>query len=261
MQLWMCLTNLTNSPMPAVNHCFFFFFSPHQVAIWNMTDSVGIRTSKWNQTKWQSVERGGGHRTPVPPMEKFGRWGCYMGGFWLTRTELQYWAQLSERKDKHQTMPFYFLSYWTANTISSANWPQNKQTHIHNLGSVICCFRSNNAIMSLREPCKGDCYLVFHIHDSGPSRGQGIDFLFFFFFSSFRFPASGASVCEISFYARLCWHFLSILRIPRPRWYFLNRSVWSEAVWWRRTICHPLRGLDCTCHRSVAASHLEALPN
>lgn len=185
MQLWMCLTNLTNSPMPAVNHCFFFFFSPHQVAIWNMTDSVGIRTSKWNQTKWQSVERGGGHRTPVPPMEKFGRWGCYMGGFWLTRTELQYWAQLSERKDKHQTMPFYFLSYWTANTISSANWPQNKQTHIHNLGSVICCFRSNNAIMSLREPCKGDCYLVFHIHDSGPSRGQGIDFLFFFFFLHF----------------------------------------------------------------------------
>lgn len=38
------------------------------------------------------------------------------------------------------------------------------------------------AILSLWETCKGDCYLVFHIDDSGPSRGQTIDFLFFFQF-------------------------------------------------------------------------------
>lgn len=37
------------------------------------------------------------------------------------------------------------------------------------------------AVKSLQEACKGDCYLVFHKHDSGPSWGQRIDSLLLFF--------------------------------------------------------------------------------
>lgn len=182
MQLWMCLRNLTNSPMPAANHLLFFPSSGDMEHDWQMIgqhrkSDVQVES---NQMTVSGTGSGGGWTSNASALkEKLWCWGC----FWSNWTELQYWAQLSERKDKHQMMPFYFLSYWTANTISSANWPQNKQTHIHNLGSVICCFHSNNAIMSLREPCKGDCYLVFHIHDSGPSWGQSIDFLFFLFIS------------------------------------------------------------------------------
>lgn len=93
--------------------------------------------------------------------------------------------------------------------------------NIHNPRSmVICCFCSNNAIMSLQVSFKGNCYLVFHIHDSGSSWGRSIDFIFFLFWH--HVPVFLHSFVDTS---SQFWRSCGCCDI------FPNRSVWSEAVW------------------------------
>lgn len=149
----------------------------------------------------------------------------------------------------------FLLFCWTANTSSSVSWPENKQRASITSGLCSMLFLLKYAIPTLWEACKGDCYLVFHIHDSGPSWGQSIDFLFF------AVLTSGSSVCEMSFFPQLCWHVLSILEILRLSWYFQNRSVWSDAVWGNQTICHLLSRFSCMCYQSDKLSQLEPLPD
>lgn len=167
-------------------------------------------------------------------------------------------ATVRKKKDTHQMMPFHFLLYWTANTISSANWPQNKQTS--SITPTLYYIVSTQIMLSWASGILVKVIVIcYFTYKTMPPLGvRVLIFLPCFFFSNSDIRCQ---CCEISLFTQLCWQFLSILKILRLQWHFPNRSVWSEAVWWKQTICHPPHGLDSICHPFDVASHLQALPN
>lgn len=257
MQLWMCLRNLTNSPMPAANHLLFFPSSGDMEHDWQMIGQhrkSDVQVESNQMTVSGTGVGGGGHRTPV-----HWRKSCDVEDA-FDRTEQSCNTEHNCQRERTNIKWCHFIFYRIELQTPLVLQTDHKTSRHTSITSGLLYVVSAQIMLSWASGSLVKVIVIWYFTYTTVVP-LGVRVLISFFFFSFRFPASGARVCEISFSVRLCWHFLSILRIPRLRWYFPNRSVWSEAVWWRRTICHPLRGLDCTCHQPVTASHLEALPN